>query len=210
MTFNSHDHRSALVTHNTGLWEGFFLRLDATGVEQERLSTLLEVKETRGIIQTCLTYQNSGQQQSVNFKSLPTSMQVSDQGHWSTGPEFITPWNWVSELCVVNPQQRRRMIVCHGATGLDRIIYVVEARTGSQLPHPDSPLNCQSRPFGSLIIWQPELGVELIIDPRNREQGDATGCGIRWIDQNGNKLQILRQYNNAGLLTPRSDVWHTN
>ena len=112
------DHRSTLLLHNSGHWQGCFIRLDHTGKEQERFSTSLDVKETKGFIQTCLTYTESGRQQSMNFESLPPTMQVTQTGDWSTGPDYITPWSWVAELCVVKQHQRRRMIVRHGVSGL--------------------------------------------------------------------------------------------
>ena len=201
------DLRNTLILHNSGVWQGCFVRLDHTGQEQERFSTSLDVKEADGIIQTCLTYKESGRQQSMNFASLPPSMQVTQTGHWSTGPSSITPWNWVAELCVGNQQQRRRIIVRHGVSGLDRVIYVVEAKHGIVQQNPPQPLQCQSTSFRSLLIWNPEPGVELFLDPRDRQQGDITGCGIRWCDHNGTTHQILRQYNTAGALCPLSDSW---
>ena len=201
------DLRNTLLLHNSGYWQGCFVRLDHTGKEQERFTTSLEVMEKEGVIQTCLTYKESGRQQSMNFESLPPTMQVTQTGDWSTGPNFITPWNWVAELCVVNQQQRRRMIVRHGVSGLDRVIYVVEAKQGIDQTIPLQPLHCQSTSFGSFLIWKPEPGVELFIDPRDRQQGDITGCGIRWCDDNGITHKILRQYNAAGALNPLADDW---
>ena len=201
------DPRDSLLLHNSGFWQGCFVRLDHTGKEQERFPTALVVKEAEGFIQTCLTYKQSGRQQSMNFSSLPSSMQVTQTGDWSTGPSYITPWNWVAELCVVNQQQRRRMIVRHGANGLDRVIYVVEAKQGTVQPELSQPLHCQSISFGSLLSWSPEPGVELFLDPRDRQQGDLTGCGIRWCDHNEITHQILRQYDATGVLTPLSDNW---
>jgi hypothetical protein len=201
------DLRNTLLLHNSGHWQGCFVRLDHTGKEQERFTTSLEVMEKEGVIQTCLTYKESGRQQSMNFESLPPTMQVTQTGDWSTGPNFITPWNWVAELCVVNQQQRRRMIVRHGVSGLDRVIYVVEAKQGIDQTIPLQQLHCQSTAFGSFLIWKPEPGVELFIDPRDRQQGDITGCGIRWCDDNGITHKILRQYNAAGALNPLADDW---
>ena len=201
------DLRNTLLLHNSGYWQGCFVRLDHTGKEQERFTTSLEVMEKEGVIQTCLTYKESGRQQSMNFESLPPTMQVTQTGDWSTGPNFITPWNWVAELCVVNQQQRRRMIVRHGVSGLDRVIYVIEAKQGIDQTIPLQPLHCQSTAFGSFLIWKPEPGVELFIDPRDRQQGDITGCGIRWCDDNGITHKILRQYNAAGALNPLADDW---
>lgn len=201
------DLRNTLLLHNSGHWQGCFVRLDHTGKEQERFTTSLEVMEKEGVIQTCLIYKESGRQQSMNFESLPPTMQVTQTGDWSTGPNFITPWNWVAELCVVNQQQRRRMIVRHGVSGLDRVIYVVEAKQGIDQTIPLQPLHCQSTSFGSFLIWKPEPGVELFIDPRDRQQGDITGCGIRWCDDNGITHKILRQYNAAGALNPLADDW---
>ena len=201
------DLRNTLLLHNSGYWQGCFARLDHTGKEQERFTTSLEVMEKEGVIQTCLTYKESGRQQSMNFESLPPTMQVTQTGDWSTGPNFITPWNWVAELCVVNQQQRRRMIVRHGVSGLDRVIYVIEAKQGIDQTIPLQPLHCQSTAFGSFLIWKPEPGVELFIDPRDRQQGDITGCGIRWCDDNGITHKILRQYNAAGALNLLADDW---
>ena len=71
------DPRNILLLHNSGHWQGCFIRLDHTAKEQERFSTSLEVEETEGIIQICLTYTESGRQQSMNFESLPPTMQVT-------------------------------------------------------------------------------------------------------------------------------------
>ena len=201
------DPRSALLHHNSGQWSGRFIRLDDHGREQERFSTALSVQETSGIIETCLTYCNSGQQRSMNFTTLPHTMQVTRDGCWSLGPSSITPFQWVAEVCVVLSGQRRRMIVRHGASGLDQVVYVRETLDPHQTSEPDQPLQCAIEQAGDFTIWHPEPGVQLLIDSRDRQMGDATACGMRWVQADHGMTQIVRRYDTRGQLAELAPCW---
>lgn len=194
------DPRSTLLLHNSGQWRGCFIRMDGEGREQERFSTSLIVQENSGMIETCLTYCNSGQQRSMNFTTLPHTMQVTGDGCWSLGPSSITPFHWVAELCVVLKGQRRRMIVRHGGSGLDQVVYVVETLAQQQPAEPDQPLQCAIERVGDFTIWQPEPGVQLLLDSRDRQTGDATACGMRWVQPDHSTAQIVRRYDSRGQL----------
>ncbi len=202
-----HDPRSTLLTHNSGRWSGCFIRLNAGGIEQERFPTVLDVEETDGVIHTCLTYANSGMQRSMTFTDLPFTMQVSTNGDWSLGPSAITPWTWVGELCVVRGQQRRRAIVRHGTSGLDSVVYVRESLDERLEAHLPEPLHCPAHPINNLTIWTPEPGVELLLDTRSRQSGDATACGLRWSSPEGSTRQIVRRYDGRGQMQPLSEAW---
>ena len=64
-TMVNHDPRAALLQHNSGRWQGCFIRLRADGSENDRFNTTLSVEDVDGVIQTKLTYLNSGQQLSL-------------------------------------------------------------------------------------------------------------------------------------------------
>ena len=202
-----HDPRSTLLNHNSGRWAGCFIRLNGSGLEQERFPTVLDVEERDGVIQTNLTYVNSGEQRAMNFTALPFTMQVGADGGWSLGPSSITPWNWVGELCVVRGTQRRRMIVRHGTSGLDSVVYVRESKDEPLQPLLPEPLHCPSHPLNAFTVWAPEPGVELLLDSRVRQSGDATACGLRWSSPDGSTHQIVRRYDSQGQMQPLSDAW---
>ena len=96
------DPRTALLLHNQGLWQGCFMRLNSSGIEEDRFLTSLEVLERDGVIESCLTYKRTGQQRLMNFENLPFTMQVNCRGGWSLGPSSVTPFGWVGELSVVS------------------------------------------------------------------------------------------------------------
>lgn len=202
-----HDPGAALLQHNSGSWQGCFIRLHADGKEVDRFNTTLSVEEVEGMIQTKLTYLNSGQQRSMNFLELPHTMQVSASGGWSLGPGSITPFNWVGELCVVRGEERRRIVVRHGASGLDQVVYVIEAKGSTLLSPPRDTVQCQMEKQGDWSLWRPEPDVELLLDTRQRSTGDATVCGLRWSGIEGEQRQIVRRYDTNGLLQPLTDTW---
>ena len=202
-----HDPRAALLQHNIGQWAGCFIRLNGDGHEQERFPTSLSVKDSDGLIQTCLTYVHTGQQRSMSFQSLPPSMQVCHDGGWSLGPTSITPWSWVAELCVVYQSERRRIVVRHGVSGLDQVVYVVESADLYNPAFSTDPIQCPRRREGNLMIWQPEAGVELLLDARDRQTGDATACGLRWSLADGSVRQMVRRYDGNGSLLSLSPEW---
>ena len=57
------------------------------------------------------------------------------------------------------------------------------------------------------MIWQPEAGVELLLDARDRQTGDATACGLRWSLADGIVRQMVRRYVGNGSLLSLSPVW---
>ena len=77
-----HDPRTALLMHNKGLWQGCFMRLNGNGIEDDRVFTSLDVQERDGLIESCLTYKRTGQQRSMNFETVPFTMQVNPSGGW--------------------------------------------------------------------------------------------------------------------------------
>ena len=201
------DFRAALLRYNSGSWQGCFIRLRSDGREDERFNTTLSVKEVEGVIQTRLTYLSNGQQRSMNFLELPFTMQVSRSGGWSLGPGSITPFHWVGEMCVVRRDERRRIIVRHGASGLDQVVYVIETK-GSKPPQPPRiPIQCQMERQGDWSLWRPEPDVELLLDSRQRSTGDITVCGLRWIGIDGDQRLMVRRYDANGLLQPLSESW---
>lgn len=200
-----HDPRAALLQHNSGSWQGCFIRLRADGSEDDRFSTTLSVQDVEGVIQTRLTYLDSGQQRSMNFRELPHTMQVCPSGGWSLGPGSITPFHWVGEICVVRGEERRRIVVRHGACGLDQVVYVIETK-GSKPPEPPRPpLQCQIESQGDWSLWRPEPNVELLLDTRQRSTGDSTVCGLRWVGIEGEERQMVRRYDTNGMLQPLSE-----
>jgi hypothetical protein len=134
--------RSALLAFNAGLWEGSFIRLDGRGHEVERFDSHLEVSEAapgdrsdprQGEITAALTNRSSGQVRTMRFLEPPAEMQIDPlAGHWSLGPDRIGPWPWVSELALVHGDQRRRVVVRHGAEQLECLVVVVEGRPGQK------------------------------------------------------------------------------
>ena len=206
-TMVNHDPRAALLQHNSGRWQGCFIRLRADGSENDRFNTTLSVEDVDGVIQTKLTYLNSGQQRSMNFLELPYTMQVSPAGGWTLGPSSITPFNWVGEMCVVRGEERRRIVVRHGASGLDQVVYVIEAKGSTPPEPPRIPVQCQMEKQGDWSVWRPEPDVELLLDTRQRSTGDTTVCGLRWISIEGDRRQIVRRYDANGMLQPLSESW---
>ena len=204
-----HDPRAALLQHNSGHWKGCFIRLGSSGNEDDRFPTSLKVQERDGVIENRLTYLSSGEQRSMNFETVPFTMQVNSSGGWSLGPSAITPLAWVGELSVVHGEERRRVVARHGFHGLDQVVYIVETRQDSEPAAPAQPLQCTTRTSGNWVIWQPEPNVELLLDARDRQMGDATACGLRWITSQGQTHQIVRRYDANGYLEPLSDadIW---
>lgn len=137
---SSLDRRSTLLGRNAGHWEGTFIRLDDEGLESERFGTQLQVQDTRGQIEAALTYLNTGKVATMRFAEPPALMAISPEGHWSLGPDKTGPWPAVMELCLVDGQRRRRVVVRHGAKQLESVVLVVEARPGVVDPAPAPPL----------------------------------------------------------------------
>jgi hypothetical protein len=202
-----HDPRTALLLHNKGLWQGCFMRLNSNGIEDDRFLTSLDVQEQNGLIESRLTYKRTGQQRSMNFETVPFTMQVSAAGAWSLGPSSVTPFGWVGELSVVSGEERRRIVARYGHHGVDQVVYIIETKGGGEAIPPSQPIQCEAMPYGDWLIWMPEPGVEVLLDARDRQMNDCTACGLRWLDANGQQQQIMRRYDNTGQLESLSDLW---
>ena len=202
-----HDPRTALLLHNQGLWQGLFMRLNSSGIEDDRFPTSLEVQERNGVIESCLTYKRTGQERSMTFETVPVSMQVNSAGGWSLGPSSVTPFGWVGELSVVSGEERRRIVARYGHHGVDQVVYIVETKCGGEPIPPSRLIQCETVPCGNWVIWQPERGVEVLLDARDRQMGDCTACGLRWLDANGQHQHIVRRYDRTGQLESLSDTW---
>ena len=198
--------RQILLTHNAGIWQGTFIRLDGNGRELERFGSHLEVADRAGIIHADLTNRSTGKVRSMQFAEPPAEMQISPEGHWSLGPDRIGPWPWVCELCLVWGEQRRRAVVRHHSSGLESLVLVWEARPGVVDPPPAAPLILSSHPLASdaaaaRLVWQPDprLELETMAGPRGVE---AEQVLLRW-DPEGTAVQTLRRaYGSYGALIP--------
>ena len=183
------------------------MRLNSSGVEDDRFLTSLEVEEKDGLIESCLTYKRTCQQRSMNIDTVPFTMQVNSAGGWSLGPSSVTPFGWVGELSVVSGEERRRVVARYGHHGVDQVVYIIETKGGGEAIPPSQPIQCETVPCGDWLIWMPEPGVEVLVDPRDRQMSDCTVCGLRWLDVNGQHQQIVRRYDNTGQLESLSDRW---
>ncbi|MEI7953353.1 MAG: hypothetical protein WCH37_11870 [Synechococcaceae cyanobacterium ELA182] len=203
------DRRSRLLAHNAGTWVGQFVRLDANGIEQNRFDTHLLVTDLDGLIEASLTNRDSGEVRRMAFGEPPADMQISREGHWSLGPDRVGPWPWVSELCLVHGEQRRRAVVRLGSDQLESLVIVWEGRPQQADPAPAAPLRAMARaaaPVGlaaageqGQTIWTIAAGLEIVI-PDRRHPGSAQALALRWQPQPGLQLEIQRAYDPYGNL----------
>lgn len=203
MIQNPSSRRQTLLAHNSGIWQGCFIRLDAHGQELERFVSHLAVTEQDGLIKAALTNQTSGLVRSMDFEEPPTEMQISPAGHWSLGPDRIGAWPWVSELCLVWGQQRRRIVVRCGAETLESIVLVVEGRPGETLPIANAPLLLTPERRDNELVFQanqPGLETLAIRTPATRQFGQAQQVSISWQPEAGVALELVRSYAASGLL----------
>ncbi len=192
------DRRSRLLAHNAGTWTGQFVRLDASGVERDRFDSQLLVTDRDGLIEANLTNLASGEVRRMAFREPPADMQISPQGHWSLGPDRIGPWPWVSELCLVHGEQRRRAVVRLGSDRLESLVIVWEGRPGQANPPPPPPLRARAAAGEQgRSIWTIEAGLEIGI-PARRQQGSAQSVLLRWQPRPGLMLEIERAYDAYG------------
>ena len=133
--------REILLTHNSGDWHGCFICCDCHGLERERFKSQLSVQDQGGKVVAALTNISTGQVRSMDFDEPPAEMQISPEGHWSLGPDRIGAWPWVSELCLVWGERRRRAVIRHGSERLESLVVVSEARSG--LEEPFLPRRCR-------------------------------------------------------------------
>ena len=87
------------------------------------------------------------------------------------------------------------------------MVYVVESADQYNPAFSTDPIQCPRRREGNLMIWQPEAGVELLLDARDRQTGDATACGLRWSLADGSVRQMVRRYDGNGSLLSLSPEW---
>jgi len=210
--------RDVLLSHNAGLWEGCFIRLDGRGAELERFESHLSVADQNGTIKAALTNRLSGQVRSMEFDEPPAEMQISRGGHWSLGPDRIGPWPWVAELCLVWGEQRRRAVIRHNSGGLESLVVVIEGRpqiSKQLLAIPPAPLKLVARPMdpcaNSTCHSSADLGLELFsMAKRGANSGSspsspqAERVELHWQPAEGIKLVVARRYTDHGLLEPAS------
>lgn len=200
--------RHTLLAHNAGSWQGVFLRLDARGVEIERFPSSLHVAERGPRIVASLTNGITGNVRTMEFEEPPAEMQISPTGHWSLGPDRIGPWPWVSELCLVQGDRRRRVVVRHGSDGIESVVLVSEGRPGCADAAPREPHRAERLPHPSepdqqlwLLETTPGNRVELQVMGQRRF-GVPQSVALRWHTHGGEWLEIRREHAASGLLEP--------
>lgn len=198
--------RATLLAHNAGTWEGWFVRCDGRGREQERFASLLTVQDQQGTIEAALTNRTSGSVRRMAFQQPPAEMQIDPLGHWSLGPDRIGAWPWVCELCLVVGPRRRRVVLRHGSEGLESLVVVWEARPGVEDPAPAAPLILSSRPLaaaagGPRRLWlvDADLEVEAMEGPRG---AGAEQVLLRWHPSGAARQSLRRAYGSYGALIP--------
>lgn len=198
------DRRSTLLGRNAGQWEGTFIRLDDQGLESERFGTSLNVTETDGQIEAALTYLNTGKVATMRFAEPPALMAISPDGHWSLGPDKTGPWPAVMELCLVDGDRRRRVVVRHGAERLESVVVVVEARPGVVDPAPAPPLRARVLPGSDGSgsgCWQ--LTDDLTLTTAlERRFGEPLAVRLCWSPLPGRELVLERIHGANGLPQP--------
>ncbi|CAK6701854.1 DUF3598 family protein [Synechococcus sp. CBW1107] len=201
---SSLDRRSTLLGRNAGHWEGTFIRLDDQGLESERFGTRLHVHETDGQIEAALTYLNTGKVATMRFAEPPALTAISPDGHWSLGPDKTGPWPAVMELCLVDGDRRRRVVVRHGAERLESVVVVVEARPGVVDPAPAPLLRAAVLPVGdgsASGCWK--LTDDLTLTTAlERRFGDPLVVRLCWRPEPGRELVLERAYGANGLPQP--------
>lgn len=199
-----HLRRATLLRHNSGVWQGTFIRLDGSGQEVERFASHLEVADREGTIHADLTNRSTSTVRSMQFVEPPADMQISTEGHWSLGPDRIGPWPWVCELCLVWGDQRRRIVVRHHTSGLESLVLICEGRPGAEPLPPAPPLQLIPRGEGSeQQRWQLEDQPAVwAITMASRPSGQPEWVGLHWQPEPGITLALQRGYSEHGLLVP--------
>ena len=202
MSLDPHLRRTTLLRHNSGVWQGTFIRLDGNGQEVERFASHLVVADREGTIHADLTNRSTNAVRSMQFVEPPAEMQISPEGHWSLGPDRIGPWPWVCELCLVWGDQRRRIVVRHHATGLESLVLVCEGRPGAEPLPPAPPLQLIPSSEGNQQQrWQLEDQPAVwAITMASRPSGQPEGVSLHWQPVPGITLALQRRYSEHGLL----------
>jgi hypothetical protein len=197
----SFDRRATLLEHSAGPWEGTFIRLDGQGLESERFGTQLQVQDTGGQIEAALTYLNTGKVATMRFAEPPELMAISPEGHWSLGPDRTGPWPAVMELCLVDGDRRRRLVVRHSAERLESVVLVVESRPGVVDPPPAAPLRARllvDDDGSGRGCWQltDQLSLSTALE---RRTGEPLAVKLCWQPLAGRQLVLERAYGAHGL-----------
>ncbi|MCP9788479.1 DUF3598 family protein [Cyanobium sp. Maggiore-St4-Cus] len=195
--------REILLTHNSGDWHGCFICCDCHGLERERFKSQLSVQDQGGKVVAALTNISTGQVRSMDFDEPPAEMQISPEGHWSLGPDRIGAWPWVSELCLVWGERRRRAVIRHGSERLESLVVVSEARSGLEEPLPPAPLQALASPAptGPGLIWSLPAALGITLQTADRRQsGVSEEVGLCWEAEPGIHLEIRRRYSAYGAL----------
>ncbi len=195
--------REILLTHNSGDWHGCFICCDCHGLERERFTSQLSVQDQGGKVVAALTNISTGQVRSMDFDEPPAEMQISPEGHWSLGPDRIGAWPWVSELCLVWGERRRRAVIRHGSERLESLVVVSEARSGLEEPLPPAPLQALASPAptGPGLIWSLPAALGITLQTADRRQsGVSEEVGLCWQPEPGIHLEIRRRYSAYGAL----------
>ena len=160
--------------------------------------------ETDGQIEAALTYLNTGKVATMRFAEPPALMAISPDGHWSLGPDKTGPWPAVMELCLVDGDRRRRVVVRHGAERLESVVVVVEARPGVVDPAPAPLLRAAVLPVGDGSgsgCWK--LTDDLTLTTAlERRFGDPLVVRLCWRPEPGRELVLERAYGANGLPQP--------
>ena len=197
--------RQTLLAHNSGDWHGCFIRCDGRGLEQERFKSQLSVQDQGGKVLAALTNLSSGQVRSMDFDEPPAEMQISPEGHWSLGPDRIGAWPWVSELCLVWGERRRRAVIRHGSERLESLVVVSEARPGMEEPLPPAPLQALASPAlpGQGLIWSLPAALGVTLQTADcRQPGVPEEVALCWQPEPGIHVEIRRRYSAYGALEP--------
>ena len=199
---SSPDRRATLLARNSGVWEGTFLRLegrgDAEAVEAERFASRLLVEDRGGTVEAALTNLDSGSIRSMRFAEPPPEMQISAAGHWSLGTDRIGAWPWVCELCLVEGERRRRVVVRLEGERLISLVVVIEARPGCVDPPPAAPLRLPAIRQAGGLLWKPAPDLEVLAGPGAVE--------LAWQPQPGRSCRLGRAYSEHGVLLPLPDA----
>lgn len=192
------DRRATLLAHNAGVWEGTFVRLegqaDGEAVEAERFASRLAVEDRAGAVEANLTNLASGNVRSMRFDEPPAEMQITQEGHWSLGPDRIGAWPWVCELCLAAGDRRRRAVVRLEGERLISLVIVIEARPGISDPPSPPAWRLPALRQAEGLLWRPSVDLEVRA---------ATGCvELAWQPHAGVILGLRRAYGDHGLLLP--------
>lgn len=192
------DRRATLLAHNAGVWEGSFVRLEAQpdgqAQEVERFASRLLVEDRAGTVDASLTNLDSGNVRSMRFAEPPAEMQITAEGHWSLGPDRIGAWPWVCELCLVDGERRRRVVVRLEGERLISLVVVIEARPGIGDAAATAPWRLPAVRQAGGLLWRPAPDLEVQAGPR--------GVELIWQSQPDRRCRLSRAYTEFGMLAP--------